>query len=278
VPCSDSEYESSQYDWTNDDSSDYFSADEDEPVDTNSEVRCNQSALDTEGELSRGTNVLNASGVAVQPEKDCHCYRMDIDTELFEGQQIFVFRDKPGLNGKYQVGLFDGKKRMYTYQLQGRFKRQPHGPIVFQASALDHTAQLGMISRSLSRTWLAFARSFCPDLKLNLKAKDGRPLGAALPVDPSWLGIIKTPRGETPPELGTRLPAYEECIKQNGCDVGNLSKVDLSATYTIEYYTANADFLDWRLTNIPVSAEYDFEQFCASLCCSRSNRLNVLFS
>ena len=71
----------------------------------------------------------------------CTSYRTRIDTDLFEGEQLMVFRDKEnekkGGNGKYQVHaspqskmrashdamhiqapLFEGKARLFVFQMQ----------------------------------------------------------------------------------------------------------------------------------------------------------------
>lgn len=122
-----------------------------------------------------------------------------------------------------------------------------------------------MISRGLTKTWLAFAKAFVPGMKLKLKPKPNRPLGGECPVDPSWLAIIKTPPGESPPLLGAPLPTFKQCIKQNRCNVGNLSEVDLDCIYTIEYYTSFADFIKFKLTGIPLLGDISLDTFFPSL-------------
>lgn len=57
------------------------------------------------------------------------------------------------------------------------------------------------------------------------------------------------------------MPKFKECIEQNGCNVGALEEVDLDCTYTIEYFTAYADFLNWQLKGIPMLPQLDLDNF-----------------
>lgn len=165
------------------------------------------------------------------------------------GEQLFALRARePAANGQYHAGLFEGKKRTYVYQIQGRFKRQPRGPLYFQASATDDKAYLGMLTRGVISTWASFAEPYVPGMKLQMDPEPSCPIGASLAVDPSWIAILKTPHGEIPHPLGTSLPPYAECVAYNGCDVGSLSEVDLDATYTMEYYTSYCDFIEYSLS------------------------------
>jgi len=149
-------------------------------------------------ELQPGLNILKDwTGTRADVEEDTDgCFRMKIDTELFEGEQLFALRGKdPASNGKYHEGLFENKKRTYVYQLQGRFKRQPRGPILLQACAIDDEASLGMITRGVVKAWFKFAESYVPSLQLRTEPGPNRPIGGSVAVDPSWLAILKTPAG-----------------------------------------------------------------------------------
>merc|ERR1711966_523525 len=89
---------------------------------------------------------------------------MPIDSDLFTGSQLFVFRDEdPTANGRYHASLFEGKQRRYVWQLQGKFKRQPRGPIFFQASVLDESAHLSMVTRHFANVFHWFAQATIGD-------------------------------------------------------------------------------------------------------------------
>jgi len=107
-----------------DSSEEYFSADEEEP-DESPRIGDEETVATDVGDgptsaqigsiasrLPKGLNVLHASGrQAHREEGTSGCYRMRTNTELFEGEQLFVFRAaQPEENGKYHSSLFEGKK------------------------------------------------------------------------------------------------------------------------------------------------------------------------
>jgi len=224
-------------------------------------------AFDLPNKCKSGTNVLTTDYRRVEREPGSASYRWPIDTDLFEGETLLVFRDmgneKRGGNGKYQRTIWEGKSRLFVFQTQGRFKRQPRGPIHMQLSVCDDTATMGMFSKRFAKIVGSFAASAIPkaDLQMSLKPLPGKPMGVAMKVDPSWISILKE-KGDAVWELGERMPSYTECLGRNGCDVGGLERVDLDATYTMEYYTANVDLIQWQLTGIAVMPNMTLDNFC----------------
>ena len=106
----------------------YFSCEE-EPSEAN-EATALPKAIDI---TEPGMNIFSTSGRKIHREQGSNSYRSRIESELFSGEQLLIFREEePERNGKYHAGCWEGKKRRYVYQLQGRFRRKPTGPIVFQ--------------------------------------------------------------------------------------------------------------------------------------------------
>jgi len=199
-------------------------------------------------------SVLNPRTFEPLPtSQDAHCWQNHIDTSLFTGTSMVFIRDKdPNNNGVFQEKLWQGKNRVFTLQMQGKFKRKPDGPLCFYLCALDDVASVGMISKRLGKMWMAFARNWEKGIDINFSPEPGKPIAIIAPISPHWTGILETPAGEEPPPLGTRLPTYKECIAMTGRDLGHCEDPDLDATYTFEFYTANLDLHAWRLVNIPV--------------------------
>lgn len=79
-------------------------------------------------------------------------------------------RDKDtSKNGVFQSQIWEGKNRVFTLHVQGKFKRKPNGPICFYLAALDDFSTLGSISKRFGKMWLAFARNWEEKLDINFK-------------------------------------------------------------------------------------------------------------
>ena len=205
--------------------------------------------------LARGLpNVLDGTTFRpLQRNKDCHVWSSDIENDLFVGKSMLFMRHKnPDQNGEYHQSLWEGKSRVFSLQMQGKFKRKPVGGLCFLVSTLDDASGIGYFYKRLCKLWLAFAQSFEPGLDANLKNEPGRPLMMVAPLSPSWICMLETKQGEPLPKLGVRLPPYKECIEKVGRNLGNLSDPDTTCTYTIEWYTMNLDTMNWNITNIAV--------------------------
>jgi len=173
----DTSYSGNLSEEEDDDSSGYFSAVENE-WDCRSPDR--RSGPQHAGP---GLNVFTGEGKRVERDSSSNSYFSEVDTGLFQGKSLLVLREKePEANGRYQKGIFEGKNRTYVYQIQGKFKRKPTGPIIFQASVMDDTATLGIVAQTLARTWLSLAQSFGHDCKLNLNPESSTPLGVSCAV------------------------------------------------------------------------------------------------
>jgi len=192
-------------------------------------------------------------------------WSIDVNTDLFEGTMLQVFRQKDNAkNGMYHDGLFKGKNRVYVCQLQGRFKRKPNGPICLMCQFLDDNFSIGTFSKRFAKIWLGFARQWEKQLDICLDPKEGRPISLIMPVSDNWMAIVHTKKGDTPPQLGVRLPSFKDCVKmnkENGVSVGHIEDPDMDAIYTLEFYSQNLDMLGWKVFNIPVLPEFSLNRF-----------------
>jgi len=187
---------------------------------------------------------------------DAHCWTTKCDSSLFKGTATLYMKDQDlSKNGVFQSQIWQGKNRVFTLHVQGKFLRKPKGPICFYLAALDDNTTLGLISKRLGKMWLAFARNWEKAVDINFKNQPGKPLALIAPISSGWMGCLETKPGEQLPAVGHRLPTYKECVAQNGRDLGHLEDPDLECTYTFEYYTANLDTFRWVLTSIPVLPE-----------------------
>merc|ERR1712070_8636 len=88
-----------------------------------------------------------------------------------------------------------------------------------------------------------------------------------MPVKNNWMGLLYTPPGEKPPDMGKNLPSFKECTrlnKINGIKEDGVEDVELEGTYTFEFYSQNLDLLGWKIFNIPVMPEVSLNRFTSS--------------
>ena len=77
---------------------------------------------------------------------------MPFETEIFKGVTLLLVRTTP-MDDHYR-NFFDGTKREFEVQVQGKFKRAPEGEIYVGAEA-THKMELGIITRSACRILLS---------------------------------------------------------------------------------------------------------------------------
>lgn len=178
----------------------------------------------------------------------CGSYRMAIDTELFHGEgQALLRKPTPSDNGRYYSTAFEGQTRSLQVQWQGRFRRQPKGPICVALQLADPTCAMGMVTRKMVQLAEGYMRGVSPLLKISTGCKGGRVVGICCPAA-GVLGVRTQSLEEPRHPLGTRL---EDSLYENTADAESLTTVDLQRVYTIELYTNNVHLDNWQLTGIP---------------------------
>ena len=90
-----------------------------------------------------------------------NCTTYDIDTDLFSGKMLLMFRtpdvDEPTKTNDPMVNYFRGKQRRFEFQWQLRLKKLPPGDL-FLGVEVDEPIQMGMIQRALANTALKFTK------------------------------------------------------------------------------------------------------------------------
>jgi hypothetical protein len=177
-----------------------------------------------------------------------------IRTELFEGKALLLIRPPGGtdVDPYYQTRIFQGRKRRFEVQLQGRFLKKPTGMLYIGAEVTERM-QLGLVTRGLCRILLAFVR------KLNnfMHYSFGDAKGEQLPhiVFPLWSNVDKlvvTPPGDTPPELGRPLEEDPQARAKRVKNPTPPSDLSLDATYSLSINSMYIDLPSWKLCNLPM--------------------------
>lgn len=90
-----------------------------------------------------------------------NCTTYDIDTDLFSGKMLLMFRtpdvDELTKTNDPVVNYFRGKQRRFEFQWQLRLKKIPSGDL-FLGVEVDEPIQMGMIQRALANTALKFTK------------------------------------------------------------------------------------------------------------------------
>jgi hypothetical protein len=187
-----------------------------------------------------------------------------IETPLFSGHALVIVRPDGGAQDPfYQHRVFEGKRRLFEVQLQGRFKRPVEGVLFVGGEISLRQMQLGLLTKSIAHGLLRIVRSFFPHLHFSFGDREGRERPHI--VSPLWGGadrLIVTPIGETPPKLGStaamdaETPAHRKSRRGGGVGV-----YDTEQTYTFSFNTSNIDLNRWRLRGLPLFGDVDLHNF-----------------
>lgn len=170
-------------------------------------------------------------------------------TELFEGLAVLRVNSSDDPSVK-----MDQNGWTFEVQVQGKFTRIPEGPL-FIGAQISKKMELGMLTRAMCRTIMQFARSKLP--LVHHSFGDGEDVELPHIVGPLWMmsdRVVVTAKGETPPELGSRiLPEDSENRRQRRQNSSFESiKVDLDSTYSFSTDTSNIELVEWSVVNIPL--------------------------
>lgn len=100
----------------------------------------------------------------------------------------------------------------------------------------------------------AFVKTANPNLHYSISGTAEKPDGRwecphiAFPIEEGMDRVVATPLGETPPALGQEIFEDEAAIK-----LRKKTRIDwrTDVTYTLSLYSSYADFLNWRVVNLP---------------------------
>jgi hypothetical protein len=184
------------------------------------------------------------------------------ETELFKGIAMIAVRTDP-IDPLFK-NFFEGTKRTFEVQVQGKFKRMPVGEIYVGAD-VTNKMELGIITRSFSRAILKFIASMVNDLHYSFgdfpdTVGFEKPHIVA-PLFPTMDKIVETPEGGEPPPMGKPFPEDPEYRKLRFKNKCTNDMIHLSSTYSFSVNTNNMDLVTWNLVGIPMLKALDMRTF-----------------
>eukprot|EP01031_Cornospumella_fuschlensis_P034759 gene34759-42090_t len=185
------------------------------------------------------------------------------ETEFFKGIAMIIIRTKP-IDPRFRE-FFEGRRRLFEVQVQGKFKREPAGE-VFVGAEGSQKLELGIITRSISRVVSQFISTMVSDLHYSFGDNQDNPNHevphVVSPIFITFDKIVATPPGETPPPLGTPFPEDLEYRKKRlKFRFIKDAQVDLDTTYSFSVCTQNLDLLNWTIVGIPMVKPMDLRTY-----------------
>eukprot|EP00948_MAST-09A_sp_MAST-9A-sp1_P001975 g1975.t1 len=181
-------------------------------------------------------------------------------TPLFSGKLIFKVRTNP--KSRY-ARYWIGRRRNFEVQIQGKFRSQPKGRLMFGAEIRERL-RLGFVGTTLTRACDKLLHAFVNGVETSF-GKDAaaesnndfespsnnngfvRP-HIAFPLIDLVDKFIVTPPNATPPELGVDIfPSEDDLSKKER----RQHKYNTRDTYSFSFYNMYFDLPNWRLVNLP---------------------------
>jgi hypothetical protein len=145
---------------------------------------------------------------------------VDIDTELFSGKMLLMFRtpdleDCDNQPSDDPIGtFFRGKQRRFQFQWQFKLKEVPNGEVCFCAE-LGESIVMGVIQRVLTVTALRFVKEMNPGFSYRLSDSHDLPSYLSFPVSTSMDRFIATKSGQSDlPELRKDIVENRKSMEQ----------------------------------------------------------------
>lgn len=180
---------------------------------------------------------------------------VDVDTELFTGKMLLMFRtpdvDDPDKqpSDNQVMNFFKGKQRRFEFQWQFKLKKVPQGEVCFCAE-LGEPIEMGIIQRALTSTALRFVKKMNPGFSYYLSDSYDRESYLSFPVATSMDRFLATKPGEmNMPELGTDILESKESMLRR--KKGHKIDWNVDDVYTMSFGSMYLDFISWKLMNFP---------------------------
>lgn len=191
--------------------------------------------------------------------------------DIFEGVAALYIRTSP-LPQDYK-SFFLGNSCTFEVQVQGRFTKMPKGKLYIGAE-ISKAMNLGMVTRSLCRTILNFARTTLKNPYLHHSFGDDNNQEYPHITASLWSTadrIVVTPPNSSPPALGVQFGEDTEARKIRRSNPLYQPEIDINATYSISTKAKNIELCDWSLSGIPLMNSLDLHTFWSDsdlkLCC-----------
>lgn len=180
-----------------------------------------------------------------------NCTAVDIDTELFSGKMLLMFRtpEADEISSENPIAsYFKGKQRRFEFQWQFKLKKVPEGDMFFCAE-LDEPVQMGMIQRALTSTALKFVKKMNQGFSYYLSESLDSPSYLSFPIGTSMDRFAVTKPGESVPNLGEEVIEDVDTMRQR--KKGKKIEWNVNDVYTMAVWSAYLDWIDWKLMNFP---------------------------
>lgn len=180
-----------------------------------------------------------------------NCTAVDIDTELFLGKMLLMFRtpEADEISSENPIAsYFKGKQRRFEFQWQFKLKKVPEGDMFFCAE-LDEPVQMGMIQRALTSTALKFVKKMNQGFSYYLSESLDSPSYLSFPIGTSMDRFAVTKPGESVPNLGEEVIEDVDTMRQR--KKGKKIEWNVNDVYTMAVWSAYLDWIDWKLMNFP---------------------------
>jgi hypothetical protein len=209
-------------------------------------------------------NVDLKRGQAIWPNSD---EPVEFENEFFVGRVLFMMKTDPRHPKWHQ--LFMGRRRLFWFQLQGQFKRQPKGT-VYIGGEVPRKMNLGVFSSAMCRVILGVINVLTKGLHYGLgemypqdvSAKDEEELPhLCFPLHSSVDEFICTPAGEIPPTLGQDTFGESRADKAARKSLRDPYQFNVRDTYTFSFFSYFLDFENWSVVNIPGMPNMPLEKF-----------------
>lgn len=188
------------------------------------------------------------------------------ETDLFVGHVLFLVRTSPE-HPEY-APLFEGKRRMFWIQVQGRFKREPRGAVFLGGELPAHIAP-GFFTRSLALVIVGLIRQLLPVSHLNFSLGDAAQLelpSISFPLFQSVDQFVVTPEGRDPPPLGSSDfgESLEARQRRRQTPLG-AENYAVGPTYSFHFHTMYVDLTKWQTVNLPGLSAMNLSSFFDAL-------------
>ncbi|CAM9792768.1 unnamed protein product, partial [Chrysoparadoxa australica] len=180
-----------------------------------------------------------------------------LKSAYFEGEVCLLLKTDPLTFVNKQT--FEGKKRIFEVQTQGRFLKEPQGE-VYIGLEITKKMQLGLVTRGLCKLLLSFGQKLNKQIHYSFGDDDNTELPhISWPLTNAVDVLVITPDGQEPPTLGK--PLHEDAAAKKERKSGGSVKFEVGPVYSFSFHSAYISFEEWKTCQIPVMRDMDLSTF-----------------
>lgn len=172
------------------------------------------------------------------------------ENEFFDGNAYLFVRTKP--ESPLWAHLFQGRRRMFWIQVQGRFKQEPRG-VVYLGGELPWRISLGIFTKSVALMVLGIIKKLVGKIHYSFGDSKNHELPhIAFPLFQTVDQFTCTPKGQLAPQLGVQvIQETEQAQKHRKSVPVGQETFKVGPTYTFHFHTMYVDLHHWKTVNIP---------------------------